>query len=176
MARCMIYRAVREALPVTAGMLVIMIVFLPLLSLQGLEGKLFAPVALTIIFALGASLLCSLTVIPVLASLLMGSHQHATPKLVAYLEQVYARWLQRAMAAEKQVLAAGCRIAAGCRAVHGGGQILYAHAGRGRHHHADREAAFRQSGRIGPAGWRNPARHTGRSTRCAAHRGAGRLR
>ncbi|WP_374360279.1 efflux RND transporter permease subunit [Pseudoduganella danionis] len=102
-----IYRAVREvALPVTAGMLVIMIVFLPLLSLQGLEGKLFAPVALTIIFALGASLLCSLTVIPVLASLLMGSHQHATPKLVAYLEQVYARWLQRAMAAEKQVLAA----------------------------------------------------------------------
>jgi cobalt-zinc-cadmium resistance protein CzcA len=96
----------RVALPVTAGMLVIMIVFLPLLSLQGLEGKLFAPVALTIIFALGASLLCSLTVIPVLASLLMGSHQHATPKLVAYLEQVYARWLQRAMAAEKQVLAA----------------------------------------------------------------------
>ncbi|MYN45873.1 CusA/CzcA family heavy metal efflux RND transporter [Pseudoduganella sp. FT93W] len=102
-----IYRAVREvALPVTAGMVVIMIVFLPLLSLQGLEGKLFAPVALTIIFALGASLLCSLTVIPVLASLLMGSHQHATPRLVAYLEQVYARWLQRAMAAEKQVLAA----------------------------------------------------------------------
>jgi len=102
-----IYRAVREvALPVTAGMLVIMIVFLPLLSLQGLEGKLFAPVALTIIFALGASLLCSLTVIPVLASLLMGSHQHATPRLVQYLEQVYTRWLQRAMAAEKTVLAA----------------------------------------------------------------------
>lgn len=102
-----IYRAVREvALPVTAGMLVIMIVFLPLLSLQGLEGKLFAPVALTIIFALGASLLCSLTVIPVLASLLMGSHQHATPRLVQYLEQTYARWLQRAMAAERKVLAA----------------------------------------------------------------------
>ncbi|WP_348697954.1 CusA/CzcA family heavy metal efflux RND transporter [Duganella fentianensis] len=102
-----IYRAVREvALPVTAGMLVIMIVFLPLLSLQGLEGKLFAPVALTIIFALGASLLCSLTVIPVLASLLMGSHQHATPRLVQYLEQAYARWLQRAMAAERKVLAA----------------------------------------------------------------------
>ncbi len=102
-----IYRAVREvALPVTAGMLVIMIVFLPLLSLQGLEGKLFAPVALTIIFALAASLLCSLTVIPVLASLLMGSHQHSTPRLVVYLEAFYTRWLLRALQAQKQVLIA----------------------------------------------------------------------
>ena len=45
--------------------------FLPLLTLQGLEGKLFMPVALTIVFALAASLLLSLTVIPVLASLLL---------------------------------------------------------------------------------------------------------
>src|SRR5690606_14932498 len=51
-----IYRAVREvATPVTAGILIIVIVFLPLLTLQGLEGKLFIPVALTIVFALLAS-------------------------------------------------------------------------------------------------------------------------
>ena len=64
-----LYRATQEvATPVSAGVVVIMIVFLPLLTLQGLEGKLFSPVALTIVFALGASLVLSLTVIPVLAS------------------------------------------------------------------------------------------------------------
>ena len=48
-----IYRATREvAGPVTSGILIIIIVFLPLLTLQGLEGKLFTPVALTIVFAL----------------------------------------------------------------------------------------------------------------------------
>ena len=48
-----IYRAVREVTePVVSGMVIIVIVFLPLLTLQGLEGKLFIPVALTIVFAL----------------------------------------------------------------------------------------------------------------------------
>ncbi|MGD8380028.1 MAG: efflux RND transporter permease subunit, partial [Gammaproteobacteria bacterium] len=65
-----IYRAVREvAAPVTSGILIIVIVFLPLLTLQGLEGKLFGPVAITIVFALSGSLVLSLSVIPVLASL-----------------------------------------------------------------------------------------------------------
>jgi cobalt-zinc-cadmium resistance protein CzcA len=62
-----VFRAVREvAAPVSAGMLIIIVVFLPLLTLQGLEGKFFVPVALTIVFALVSSLLLSLTVIPVL--------------------------------------------------------------------------------------------------------------
>jgi len=73
----LIYRAVREvAVPVTSGILIIIIVFLPLLTLQGLEGKLFVPVALTIVFALSASLILSLTVIPVLASYLLGKVSH----------------------------------------------------------------------------------------------------
>lgn len=63
-----IYRAVREvAVPVTSGILIIITVFLPLITLQGLEGKFFVPVALTIVFALAGSLVLSLTVIPVLA-------------------------------------------------------------------------------------------------------------
>ena len=67
-----IYRAVREVtVPVASGIAIIVIVFLPLLTLQGLEGKLFMPVALTIVFALSGSLLLSLTVIPVLASFLL---------------------------------------------------------------------------------------------------------
>ena len=93
-----IYRAVREvAVPVSAGMLVIMIVFLPLLSLQGLEGKLFAPVALTIIFALAASLALSLTVIPVLASLVLKDSHGPAPRLVRYLEARYTRLLAWAL-------------------------------------------------------------------------------
>ena len=50
-----IYQALREVVvPVTSGITIIVIVFLPLLTLQGLEGKLFIPVALTIVFALGS--------------------------------------------------------------------------------------------------------------------------
>jgi len=86
----LIYRAVREvSTPVTSGILIIIIVFLPLLTLQGLEGKLFVPVALTIVFALSGSLLLSLTVIPVLASYLLRQVSHRDPWLVRRLLGVY---------------------------------------------------------------------------------------
>jgi cobalt-zinc-cadmium resistance protein CzcA len=86
----LIYRAAREvSVPVTSGILIIIIVFLPLLTLQGLEGKLFGPVALTIVFALSGSLLLSLTAIPVLASYLLRSVNHAEPWLVRLLQRVY---------------------------------------------------------------------------------------
>lgn len=67
------------AAPVTADIAIIIIVFLPLLTLQGLEGKLFVPVALTIVFALTSSLLLSLTVIPVLASLILKQAAYQPP-------------------------------------------------------------------------------------------------
>ncbi|MDB5866345.1 MAG: efflux transporter permease subunit [Betaproteobacteria bacterium] len=99
-----IYRAVGEvAVPVTAGIAIIVIVFLPLLSLEGLEGKLFGPVALTIVFALSASLLLSLTVIPVLAALLLGQGHHATPWLMRKLDALYARLLAWALARSRVV-------------------------------------------------------------------------
>ena len=73
-----VYRATLEvAVPVISGVLIIVIVFLPLFSLAGLEGKMFGPLALTIVFALLASLALSLTVIPVLASLLLRRAEHA---------------------------------------------------------------------------------------------------
>ncbi|MYN24861.1 efflux RND transporter permease subunit [Duganella levis] len=100
-----IYRAVRDvAVPVTAGMVVIMVVFIPLLTLQGLEGKMFAPVAMTIIFALGASLLLSLTVIPVLASFLLKAHHGPAPRMVVWMEAVYQRVLTRALGNERIVV------------------------------------------------------------------------
>ncbi len=95
-----IYRAVREvAVPVTAGILIIITVFLPLLTLQDLEGKYFVPVALTIVFALAGSLLLSLTVIPVVASYLLREVKHEEPwlprKLLALYEPALAWGLRR---------------------------------------------------------------------------------
>lgn len=91
-----IYRAVREvAVPVTSGILIIITVFLPLLTLQDLEGKFFAPVALAIVFALAGSLVLSLTVIPVFASYLLRDVAHSDPwlprKLLAWYEPVF-KW------------------------------------------------------------------------------------
>ena len=85
-----IYRATSEvASSVTSGILIIIIVFLPLLTLQGLEGKLFTPVALTIVFALSGSLILSLSVIPVVASYLMTKVSHDEPWLPRKLQQLY---------------------------------------------------------------------------------------
>jgi len=86
----LIFRATREvSVPVASGILIIIIVFLPLMTLQGLEGKLFVPVALTIVFALASSLLLSLTVIPTLASFLLGKGGHGDPWVVRQLLKLY---------------------------------------------------------------------------------------
>lgn len=111
-----IYRAVREvSVPVMSGTLIIITVFLPLITLQGLEGKFFVPVALTIVFALLGSLILSLTVIPVLASYLLGNVHHGEPwlprKLLALYEPAIEWGLRQprivAMAAVAMLVVAG---------------------------------------------------------------------
>ena len=93
-----ILNAMREvSLPVASGVVIIITVFLPLLTLQGLEGKLFSPVAMTIIFALLGSLVLSLTVIPVIASFLIKDQHEVEPWLVRKLSAVYAPALKKAM-------------------------------------------------------------------------------
>ncbi|MGB7550762.1 MAG: efflux RND transporter permease subunit, partial [Chromatiaceae bacterium] len=95
----LIFRASREvAAPVTSGIIIIILVFLPLLTLQGLEGKMFGPVALTIVFALATSLVLSLTVVPVLASYLIQRGVHHEPWLVRKLSALYDRVLTTALA------------------------------------------------------------------------------
>ena len=101
----LIYRAVKEvSIPVTSGILIIITVFLPLLTLQGLEGKLFSPVALTIVFALSGSLILSLTVIPVLASFLLGKVSHDEPWLVRKALAVYEPTLTWSLAHSKTII------------------------------------------------------------------------
>jgi len=108
-----IYRATREvATPVVSGILIIIIVFLPLLTLQGLEGKLFTPVALTIVFALSGSLVLSLTVIPVIASYLLKEVSHEEPWLPRQLQKLYQPALVWCLANSKKVfIAAGSLLA-----------------------------------------------------------------
>ncbi len=101
-----VFKAVSEvAAPVTSGIVIIVIVFLPLLTLEGLEGKLFSPVALTIVFALSASLVLSLTAIPVLASILLKPGVHGEPWLVRVLTRAYVPALKWALAHERVVFA-----------------------------------------------------------------------
>ena len=108
-----IYRATREvAGPVTSGILIIIIVFLPLLTLQGLEGKLFTPVALTIVFALSGSLILSLTVIPVIASYLLKEVSHEEPWLPRQLQRLYQPALLWCLGNSKKVfIGAGALLA-----------------------------------------------------------------
>ncbi len=94
-----IYRASKEvATPVVSGTVIVLIVFSPLLTLTGLEGKLFTPVALTIVFAMLAALLISLTLVPILASLLLSADSAAVPRFVQQLQAVYTATLRGVLA------------------------------------------------------------------------------
>ena len=85
-----VYRATSEvATPVISGVLIIIVVFLPLFSLTGLEGKMFMPLAATISFALIGSLILSLTVIPVVSSLFMKGGSEDDGWLMSKLKKVY---------------------------------------------------------------------------------------
>src|SRR5207302_6511156 len=77
--------------PTMFGELIIMIVYLPILTLEGIEGKLFRPMALTVIFALAGSLVLSLTLMPVLARLLLSRR----PDEQELLPMRLVKWLYR---------------------------------------------------------------------------------
>lgn len=85
-----IYNAAVEMAPsIITGVLIIIIVFMPLLTLEGLEGKLFKPVALSIVFALFSSLILALTLIPVLSSFIMKVRPDKESWLIKNLLKLY---------------------------------------------------------------------------------------
>ena len=102
-----IFEAVKEvATPVIFGIGVIILVFLPLMTLQGMEGKMFAPLAYTIAIALFISLVLSLTLTPALATyLLKGGAEHDT-WMIARLKRPYLRLLDLALANERKTVGA----------------------------------------------------------------------
>ncbi|MCZ2343791.1 MAG: CusA/CzcA family heavy metal efflux RND transporter [Bacteroidales bacterium] len=77
------------ARPVVFGVGIILLVYLPILSLRGLEGKMFRPMALTVIFALLTSLVLALTLMPVLASVYLRSVSEHEPFLIRWVKSVY---------------------------------------------------------------------------------------
>ncbi|HJX16615.1 MAG TPA: CusA/CzcA family heavy metal efflux RND transporter [Acidiferrobacterales bacterium] len=112
----LVYRAAAEVgVPVLSGVLIIVIVFLPLFTLSGLEGKMFAPLALTICFALAGSLMLSLTVIPVLASFLMRPGAHAEDRVIAAIKRVYLLAMRWALA-HRMTAVSGALVALGLAA------------------------------------------------------------
>jgi cobalt-zinc-cadmium resistance protein CzcA len=83
--------------PVVFGIMIIIIVFLPLLSLEGMEGKMFKPLAYTIMIALLISLGLSLTLSPVLCSLMLRAGSEEDPRIVRWTKRLYAPTLRWAL-------------------------------------------------------------------------------
>jgi cobalt-zinc-cadmium resistance protein CzcA len=82
--------AAREVInPIAFAILIIIVVFLPLFSLQGLEGKLFKPMAFNISFAMAGSLLLTLTLIPVLAALVLKPKEERDTWLMRWTKRGY---------------------------------------------------------------------------------------
>lgn len=97
--------AIEVRKPTMFGELIIMIVYLPILTLEGIEGKLFRPMALTVIFALAGSLVLSLTLMPALASLLLPQRpKEREPLAVRLARTMYAPLLRFVLAARRLVL------------------------------------------------------------------------
>lgn len=105
--------AQQVARPVVFAVGIIMIVYLPILGLRGVEGKMFVPMALTVVFALGGSLVCALTLMPVLASLFLQRVSEKEPFLFRLARRVYEPALPRVMKRPFATAAvAGCVFAA----------------------------------------------------------------
>jgi len=97
--------AAREVVnPIAFAILIIIVVFLPLFSLTGLEGKLFKPMALTITFAMAGSLVLSLTLVPVLAALILKPKEEKDTFLVRWAKMAYVPLLDWALERKKRVI------------------------------------------------------------------------
>lgn len=83
--------------PIVFAVGIIILVYLPILTLTGIEGKMFKPMALTVVFALAGSLLFSLTLMPVLASFLLRNAEEKHTRLMGVAERLYLPMLSFAM-------------------------------------------------------------------------------
>jgi cobalt-zinc-cadmium resistance protein CzcA len=88
--------------PIAFAILIIIVVFLPLFSLTGLEGKLFKPMALTITFAMVGSLMLTLTLVPVLSALILKPKEEKDTFLVRWAKRLYLPLLDWALENKKQ--------------------------------------------------------------------------
>ena len=87
--------------PVIFGICIIILVFLPLMALQGMEGKTFSPLAFTIAIALAVSLIVSLTLSPVLCAYILKGGADKDTRIIAFLKARYHSLLNLALGHEK---------------------------------------------------------------------------
>ncbi len=100
-----IYRSCKEiAVSVVSGVVIIMVFFVPILTLQGLEGKMFRPLAQSIVYALLGTLVLSITIIPVVSSLVLKASPHSETFLTRFLNRIYAPLLEFFVRNPKKVI------------------------------------------------------------------------
>ncbi|HMU61202.1 MAG TPA: CusA/CzcA family heavy metal efflux RND transporter [Gemmatimonadales bacterium] len=97
--------ALEVARPISFAIAIIIIVFLPLFTLQGVEGKLFTPLAYTITFAMIGSLLLSMTLIPVLCSLGLKGGAEEDTWVLRHIRRRYEPMLDWALGRRRTVMA-----------------------------------------------------------------------
>lgn len=92
------------------GQIIILIVYLPIFTLQGIEGKMFKPMAQTVAFALVGAFLLSLTYIPMMSSLVLRNLKHNSKsfseRMMGYLERIYTSRLLQAIQNQKKIISA----------------------------------------------------------------------
>ncbi|WQV52535.1 CusA/CzcA family heavy metal efflux RND transporter [Helicobacter pylori] len=100
-----IYRSCKEiAVSVVSGVVIIMVFFVPILTLQGLEGKMFRPLAQSIVYALLGTLVLSITIIPVVSSLVLKATPHSETFLTRFLNRIYGPLLEFFVRNPKKVI------------------------------------------------------------------------
>lgn len=92
------------ATPVIFGVIVTVLVFLPLMTLEGMEGKMFSPLAVTIAIALMVALFVSVLLSPVLSAYILKSGSEEDTKIIAALKSRYLRILNRALGNQKATM------------------------------------------------------------------------
>jgi cobalt-zinc-cadmium resistance protein CzcA len=114
----LILEAAREVVnPIAFAILIIIVVFMPLFSLTGLEGKLFKPMALTITFAMAGSMLLSMTLVPVLAALILKPKEERDTFLVRWAKKAYLPLLDKALERKKLVIGGAIALLVGSLAL-----------------------------------------------------------
>jgi cobalt-zinc-cadmium resistance protein CzcA len=110
--RTAVFEAAKEVgRPTVFSMLIIVAAHLPIFSLQRHEGRIFAPMAWTVVFALVGALIVSVTLVPLLANAWLDpARPHRTPKFLSWITQHYRSALEWVLARERLVV--GCALAA----------------------------------------------------------------
>lgn len=107
-----VVQASREMVrPTLYGQAIIMLVYVPLLTFEGVEGKMFLPMAITVMLALGAAFILSLTTVPALIAILLRKRvSEKDVRIIAWAKERYLPALKRAIAHPKQIIFAGLAI------------------------------------------------------------------